>query len=124
MCRIGNEESLNTLGMPYYSLRYLYENNGLNVNFTANRNMKDRTVYLVYGSNVDDGQMLARCPHSELIGKAVVEGYRFAPDEVGDTLYMNVLVYISNRGENNGARKQWSKKTRIYEKDCKGCRKS
>lgn len=36
--------------------------------------MKKR--YIAYGSNMDEGQMVYRCPTARLLGKAEVEGYR------------------------------------------------
>lgn len=149
-CRIGNPESLSYI--PWHLLKDDAEYYG---SAFGQRNLtENRTIYLAYGSNIDPVQMTARCPHAELIGKARIDGYRFALDDVGygtilkdsdrhietllwsipkedearldrcegvavglykkeylnvemgDTMYFHVLVYISNRGANHGARKQ------------------
>ena len=39
-----------------------------------------RSYYFAYGSNMDLGQMRERCPDSEFVGIAVLEGYRFVYD--------------------------------------------
>ena len=42
------------------------------------RNITDqRQLYFAYGSNMDAGQFKQRCPHSELLGRAVLHDYRW-----------------------------------------------
>lgn len=38
---------------------------------------KTKRVYFAYGSNMDRRQMEERCPDSELVGSAKLEGWRF-----------------------------------------------
>jgi len=42
-------------------------------------------IYAAYGSNLDPGQMLARCPHSPAAGTGWLEGWRltFGAEDVG-----------------------------------------
>lgn len=46
---------------------------------TGNRrkNRKER-LYIAYGSNLNPGQMAGRCPTAEVVGKAVLRGWRLA----------------------------------------------
>ena len=39
-----------------------------------------RKYYFAYGSNMDETQMKKRCPHSKLVGVAILKGYRFVYD--------------------------------------------
>ena len=39
--------------------------------------------YFAYGSNMDEGQMADRCPNATLIGKAVLNNYRFVINSRG-----------------------------------------
>lgn len=39
--------------------------------------------YFAYGSNIDEAQMVFRCPKSKLIGLSCVSGYRFFINERG-----------------------------------------
>ncbi len=43
----------------------------------------DRFLYFAYGSNMDEGQMLSRCPGAILTGKARVTGHKFVIDNRG-----------------------------------------
>ena len=43
----------------------------------------DAYYYYAYGSNMDETQMICRCPGAKLLGKGIVEGYRFAIDNRG-----------------------------------------
>lgn len=38
--------------------------------------MKDRRIYIAYGSNMHKGQMAFRCPSAVVIGKGILHGYR------------------------------------------------
>ena len=43
----------------------------------------DRRLYFAYGSNMDEVQMINRCPDAKLIGMVKVPGWRFALDSSG-----------------------------------------
>ena len=42
-----------------------------------------KRLYFAYGSNMDRDQMYKRCPDSELVGAAKLEGWRFLINTVG-----------------------------------------
>tara|TARA_Y100000034_G_scaffold136916_1_gene217085 strand:+ start:12759 stop:13193 length:435 start_codon:yes stop_codon:yes gene_type:complete len=54
--------------------------------------------YFAYGSNMDENQMMVRCPDSELVGKGVLKGYRIGFSAFSNTWGGGVADVVQEEG--------------------------